>query len=333
MGMNSSKPFKKIVAVVVTFNGAGWISKCLGSLVNSRYPVEIIVVDNFSSDSTAVIVENNFPGARLVKETINRGFGQANNIGISLALRQGADYVFLINQDAWVHPDAIGVLLRAHQSNPQYSILSPMHFLASGRKLDPGFRSYLLRAYTETEVLGFENETEEKVAGVPFVNAAAWLVHKSCLKDTGGFGYLFYHYGEDRDYVQRCLFYGHKAAIVTHATIFHDRESRFDTAKDLAETRNLRYYYTGALARCTNINQSLFKAVLNGLGWSLKETVYHFFSGKGLAFPLFFFKITARIVFSMPKIVGYREITGSHKTFLFLDFDDRPTSRAAAEDP
>ena len=237
-----------------------------------------------------------------------------------MALKQGADYVFLINQDAWVKPDTIDILVRAHQNNPQYSILSPMHFLASGRKLDPGFRSYLLRAYNETEVSGFENETEEKVAPVPFVNAAAWLVHKSCLKDTGGFGHLFYHYGEDRDYLQRCNYYGHKLAIVTGAKIFHDRESRFDTEKGLADIRNFRYYYTGVLARCTNINQSLLRAILNGLGWSLKESFYLFFSGKGMAFPLYFFRTTARIVFSIRKIVEYREITGSHKTFLFIDY-------------
>ena len=323
--MNLSKPSSKVVAVVVTFNGVAWVNTCLGSLVKSRYPVEIIVVDNSSSDNTTEIIEGNFTEVQLIKETVNHGFGQANNIGISLALNQGADYVFLINQDAWVKPDTIEILLRAHQNKPQYSILSPIHILASGRKLDPGFRSYLLRTYSETEVVGFENETEEKVAGVPFVNAAAWLVHKTCLKDTGGFGYLFYHYGEDRDYVQRCRFYGHGVAIVTRATIVHDRESRFDAANGLADTRNFRYYYTGVLARCTDINKSLFEAVLNGLGWSLKETVYHFFSGKGLVFPLLFFRIAGKIVFSMRGIVRYRAITRSHKPFLFLDFDNGQT--------
>ncbi len=317
--MNSSTPFKCVVAIVVTYNGSNWITKCIGSLAGSNYPVEIIVVDNCSSDNTIPLVEHNFSDVLIVRQEANLGFGKANNVGISLALQRGADYVFLLNQDAWIQTDTIDILIRAHQHNPQYGVLSPVHYSASGDKLDHGFRSYLLRHLTADDVRYIENRSLKAVLEVPFANAAAWLVHKRCLRDVGGFGYLFYHYGEDRDFLQRCFFFGHRLAVATSSAIRHDREGRPLSSRSYR--RNVNYYYTGILARCTDINKSLARAAMNGLGWSLKETFYYFFSGN-LLLPIIFLRTAASIIFSMGRIMAYRRITSSGSPFLFLDPGD-----------
>ena len=103
--------------VIVTFNGMQWIEKCLNS-VHSVY--KIVVVDNYSSDDTVAYIKNKCPRAKLLLQSKNLGFGAANNIGISYALNQGADYVFLLNQDVYIESNTIDKLIEVHH-NQRYT--------------------------------------------------------------------------------------------------------------------------------------------------------------------------------------------------------------------
>ena len=78
-----------------------------------------------------------------IQQTNNLGFGKANNIGIKKALDLGVDYVFLLNQDAYLVGDTIKDLIMIHQSNLDYGILSPIHLNGKGNKLDRNFSYYL----------------------------------------------------------------------------------------------------------------------------------------------------------------------------------------------
>lgn len=92
----------KVVVVIVTYNGTEWIEECLHSLRNSTLECTIIVVDNNSSDHTLDIIRDQFPAIKTIPQDTNLGFGRANNIGISYALKQRTEYVFLLNQDTKV---------------------------------------------------------------------------------------------------------------------------------------------------------------------------------------------------------------------------------------
>jgi len=91
----------KVSVIIVSYNFEQWIDRCLGSLRRSTSPISVIVVDNGSKDKTTQIIEKNYPEVHLIKTGANLGFGKANNIGIRYAMEQGADYFFLLNQDAW----------------------------------------------------------------------------------------------------------------------------------------------------------------------------------------------------------------------------------------
>ena len=104
-------PKMKVYSIVVTYNGEQCITKCLQSLRESTQPSEVILIDNASSDQTVAFVRMHFPEVRVITQSCNLGFGAANNIGIRIALNEGADYLFLLNQDAWVTPDCIEKLI------------------------------------------------------------------------------------------------------------------------------------------------------------------------------------------------------------------------------
>ncbi len=212
-------------AVVVTYNGAAFIERCLQSLLESRYPVTILVVDNASTDTTREIVAA-FPAVETIVLQTNIGFGRANNIGIGRALQQGADYVFLLNQDARVTPETIGTLVGCARSAAEYGILSPMHLNGDGSQIDYLFSRHLARSanpsYTRLLSDLYKGCLAE-VYPVSFVNAAAWLLTRECLMQVGGFDPLFFMYGEDADYCRRAAFHGFKIGLVPSVVIFHER--------------------------------------------------------------------------------------------------------------
>ncbi|MXO06016.1 glycosyltransferase family 2 protein [Flavobacterium sp. HBTb2-11-1] len=217
---------KRVGVVIVTFNGMKWIEKCLASLMDSTIPLSIIVVDNNSTDDTVSFIKNNFNNVLLFEQTKNLGFGKANNLGISYALRQNVDFVFLLNQDAWIERDTILNLIVAYQKEPQYGIVSPMHLNGRGDALDYKFSLYInpsrcKNIYSDIYLKSIKTTIYE----ADFVNAAAWLISRECIEKVGGFNPSFFHYGEDDNYIQRIKFHSFKLGVLPTSTIFHDRDT------------------------------------------------------------------------------------------------------------
>ena len=225
------------------------MDKNISSLLQSHYPVEIIVADNCSKDNTITIVEK-YPEVNLLKLTSNFGFGKANNIGIKQALEQGADYVFLLNQDAWVFEDTIGSIVTKMEADKAIGLMSPMHYDGAEENLDEGFRTYYNRQ---------NNRIGDKVVTVPFVNAAAWMLSRECIKKVGFFEPLFGHYGEDRNYCNRVAYHKFLIGIDEESRIIHDRVIKRNFNKDVIQCR---YKILTALL---NINHSLFQSYIQGL--------------------------------------------------------------------
>ncbi|WP_298533188.1 glycosyltransferase family 2 protein [uncultured Algibacter sp.] len=209
--------------VIVTYNGIQWLEKCLKSC--SDYPV--IVIDNASTDGTCSFIETNFPEVILFRQKENKGFGQANNIGIHYALEQGAEHVFLLNQDAYLVDNVLDELVTFQKKHKKYGIISPIHVTNDRNKMDENFAKYMLREVTgqfySDFVLG--NPIQE-IYDVPFINAASWLISKKCLETIGGFDPLFFHYGEDNNYCQRVLYHNFKIGVLPKTYVIHDRTER-----------------------------------------------------------------------------------------------------------
>lgn len=220
-----------VYSIIVTYNGIKWIEKCLGSLKNSTINITVIVIDNGSTDGTVEFIESQYPDINLIKSPENLGFGQANNRGIKIAYENNADYFFLINQDAWVQCDTVEKLILSHKKNPEYGIISPIHLEGRGVALDLNFATYISK-YKPVQLLSdlILQRDSKKLYETLFVNAAAWLLTKTCVNSVGGFSPMFFHYGEDDNYVNRARFHGHKIGFDTSAFIYHDRP-QYNTTK------------------------------------------------------------------------------------------------------
>ena len=286
----------RILVITVTYNAMKWVDRCFGSLRNSRHPVDVFVVDNGSSDGTAEYIRNHFPEVMLHCAGENYGFGKANNIGLEYALANGYDYVYLLNQDAWVFPDTFDRLLEAHDAHPEYGILSPVQMTASMERPDPRFKVKCL----DKELSAYESG---RIYDVDFVMAAHWLVSRRCLLSTGGFSPAFRHYGEDDNFIHRALWKGYKIGFLAGTYAVHDREMR-----TVAKSAAMRLKCVASVVKLSNPSSCLpFRLVMQPL--ELLAIAVRYMSSDVL-------KFIPSFVASCPKIVKLRRESLEEGAFL-----------------
>jgi len=234
--------------VVVTFNGAKWIQACLASIQAQDCPGDVIVVDNSSTDGTPDLVGEEFPEVRLIQTGENLGFGKANNIGILEALKSGADYVFLLNQDAYLHQGSLTSMLRALDEETSAGIVSPLQLAGDRHNLDFSFHMDMRPSLTP-DLVGelILGSTSRELYESEFASAAAWLVKSSVFLKVGLFDPCFQHYGEDDEFVFRVKSAGLRVFVHPNLAIVHDR----------AQDRSGNAYFRGSKHRVRRLHLKL----------------------------------------------------------------------------
>jgi GT2 family glycosyltransferase len=216
----------KVFFIIVTYNGSPWIEKCLHHLFESSLAGEVVIIDNASTDRTLHLLEPFLKSVHLIRNPENTGFGQANNLGIDYAMKNGAEFIFLLNQDAYVSADTVRLLVEGLRKYPGFGILSPLQLEVSGKAIEPIFKKFLLRNYSEEEAAHMLDGKNEIPSGQPhamrFVNAAAWMISRECIARTGLFHPVFFHYGEDNHYASRVQYHGMKIGVLPAARVIHD---------------------------------------------------------------------------------------------------------------
>jgi GT2 family glycosyltransferase len=239
----------KVLVLIVTHNGSQWIQKCINSVLQSDTDVDVYVVDNCSSDNTLQLLQA-FDSKRVTvhQSDENLGFGKANNLGMEYFLRHEYENLFLLNQDAYVKQETIKTLKSRLDEQPSIGLLSPVHLNGQGDALDEAFEKYCKNGIAAGFLSDlFFHANRDKLYDIDFVNAAGWMLSRECLKQVGGFAPLFYHYGEDKNYVHRVKYHGFRVAVHMDSFIMHDREMRVDnsfkTDRNLIKERFLKNHY------------------------------------------------------------------------------------------
>ena len=194
--------------------------------------VEIVVVDNASRDGSAEMVRREFPAARLLANSENRGFGAANNQG--LAESRGAAVLFL-NPDTVVHPGAFSELLACLREHPEVGAVGPRlvnpdgstqssrrHFpwLAAAFVESTPLQRHLgrlpaLRHYYAADAPDSCSQTVDWLVG------ACLLVRRAALDRVGGFDERFFMYSEEMDLCFRLRQAGYSVRYLASAQVTH----------------------------------------------------------------------------------------------------------------
>ena len=253
-----------ILIVIVTWNARKWVRKCLRSVEKSSLQADVVVIDNGSTDGTPALIRSDFPHVRIIETGENLGFGAANNIGLRLALDEGYQFAYLLNQDAWLEKDTLEKLVAAHK--PEWGVLSPMQMDAHKRR-DKRFDKKCGK-FIDAALGGWHNDT--LVVEVPFVMAAHWLVSRRAIETVGGFSPAFKQYGEDDNWVDRLHFHGLRCGVVPAATAVHDRSDR-----RLSREKKMQLKCIATVVKVSNPNKGWrtmrIREVLELVGMGLKN--------------------------------------------------------------
>lgn len=223
-----SEPKPSVVTVVVTFNGLADTLRCIGSLLATTYPrQQIVVVDNGSSGEADAIEARFGRQVLTIASGRNLGFGGGANRGIEHALEEGADYVWVLNNDVVVEPETLGQLIDAMEQDTRIGIASPVITAPRGPEAPQGIwyaggRLDLRRGETRhlTELI----EPPEARGGpldTEFVTGCAALLRGQAIESVGPFWERLFLYWEDTDLNLRLRRAGWRTCVVPQARLHH----------------------------------------------------------------------------------------------------------------
>ncbi len=219
----------KVFAIIVTYNGLKWYDRCLGSLRKQTVKVMPIIVDNGSTDGTIDYIKEHFPEAHIIEAKENLGFAKANNVGLKYALEQKADYVLLLNHDAWfTSEDGLECMIRQAEKHSEYWIVAPLQVYATSGRIERETERHLQCSCTpEFDFMSDAlHGTLQDIYPSEYSCAYCWLMPRKTIETIGGFDPLFYHYGEDDNYQQRVRYHGGKVGVCPKVEVAHDIENR-----------------------------------------------------------------------------------------------------------
>lgn len=214
-----NKKHPKVFVIVLNYNGKRTISRCLTSIYHSDYPnFETIVVDNASRDGSIETIRQNFQTAHIIINQANLGFAAGNNVAIRFALEKFADYVLLLNNDAYLEPKTISALVLQAQKDKKVGMINPLILNSEGELWFEGGKIDWLKMRTFHSKLESEKSSN-------YLCGCALLISKEVFHKIGLFDEKFFLYYEDADLSLRAKKAGFSLMIDRSIKIIHDEQS------------------------------------------------------------------------------------------------------------
>ncbi len=207
--------------VIPNWNGAHHLPTCLNALRRQTYPaIEVIVVDNASSDGSQALVESSYPEVRLIALPENRGFTGACNVGILAA--DGA-FIALLNNDTEVDPGWIAALVDAFERHPEAGMVASKMLLFNERdRFHTAGDQYRVDGRLQNRGV-WEKDTgqydQEEYVFSACGGSAAY--RRAMLDDIGLLDDDFFFSAEDMDLGWRAQLAGYRCIYTPRAIVYH----------------------------------------------------------------------------------------------------------------
>jgi GT2 family glycosyltransferase len=222
-----------LAVIVVSTNDAGWLRPCLSTVYEHAggLEIDVIVADNESTDGTAELIRDEFPGARVVR-CRNRGFGHANNCGV---MASSARYVLFLNPDTEILEGTFADLVAMLDARTDIGMLSVKQVVPDG-SVYPTIRRFpnALRALGECvhsesfpRALGWlgprvlDPDAYEREVDCDWLTGAFLLMRSEVLMGVGMFDERFFMSSEEVDLAYRVKQAGWRTVHVPQMTILH----------------------------------------------------------------------------------------------------------------
>lgn len=250
--------------IVLNYNGQFWLKKLLPTLQSnylkkSKYNVELIVVDNDSTDDSVKVMQKEFKWATLVESGRNGGFAFGNNVAIK---GNQARYVMLLNSDTEFLTDEqsdLDQLITYMDEHADVAMVSPRLELSDGQ-LDPAshrgeptpwasfsYFSGLAKIFPKSKLFAQYHQTYKDLSKTHEIDAcsgAAMVVRNSAIKKVGMLDDAFFMYAEDLDWCKRFRDAGYKIVFYPHIKVIHHKyKSGIKSSNKKTASITQQYFY------------------------------------------------------------------------------------------
>lgn len=199
-----------ISVILVSYNTARMSVEALDALFTSQgdFELEVFVVDNASKDNSVDLIKNAYPQINLIENSVNVGFGRANNQVLPLV---SGDYVLLLNTDAFVQSDTLAKTLEYIKSRPDCGVLG-VRLIGRNGDLQPSCRYFP----APFNLFAYEFGLDRWLPNIQMVDDAEWdpalttecdwvpgcyyLIRKQVIDHLGLFDPRYFLYSEEVDH-------------------------------------------------------------------------------------------------------------------------------------
>lgn len=239
----------KVVSVIVNYKNPFDTIECVDSLLRNNYEnLDIIIVDNASGDGSFETLRDHYSGTskvRVIFSKENRGYAGGNNIGIKLALKEGAEYILILNNDTIVPMELVETLVKVSVSLEDKAVIgTKIYYFDQKDKLwfAGGYFSRLRASGYHTGIGQIDNGQFNRQREVTFLTGCLLFVPKRIFEVVGLFDEKFFLYGEDLDFSLRVLAKGFKLVYTPKTAVWHKVSASHKT--DSQRVSSLMLYYT-----------------------------------------------------------------------------------------
>ena len=209
-----------VSVIVLNYNAGELLLNCIESIKKSAYKnLEIIVVDNISTDKSQKICKEKYPDIKLIQNDENFGYCEGNNIGIRKAR---GDFIMILNPDTIVEPNCIRELIFAHEKLGE-GLYQP-------KILSLNEKQVLQSTGNMIHVFGFgfakdkgrkDEEVGEEIKKIGYASGTCLFTSKSVLEKVGLLDSFLFLYHDDLDLGWRASQIGINSYYVPKSKIYH----------------------------------------------------------------------------------------------------------------
>lgn len=213
---------KPLVSVIIlNWNQKGYTLRCLDSLLKTKYkPLEIILVDNGSTDGTVEEVRKKFPKVKILANKRNLGYAKGNNQGFK---QSRGEYILLLNNDTEITPNLVERLVEAMELDKQIGVAQAKIYWMSDRSKNDLVGTFL----TPTGFVyyfGYGKPDEPKYMRkrtIFFAKGAAMMIRREVIHKIGLFDEDYITYFEEYDFCWRVWLAGWTVFYIPEAVVYH----------------------------------------------------------------------------------------------------------------
>lgn len=232
--------------IIVNHNGKHHLKECLESLMAMNYPIsrlELLLVDNGSSDGSVKFVQQNYPNIKIITNAANLGFAKANNLGAKEAI---GDYIALLNNDMRVDSEWLLTLVESVRRSDTIVCAGSKILNWDGTKIDfvgggVNFYGYGFQTAHQSDRIN-DFDTEQPLL---FACGGAMIIKRDVYLEVGGFDDDYFAFFEDVDLGWRLWILGYEVVFSPKSLVFHRHHG---TAASLSDEKKVVLFERNALS-------------------------------------------------------------------------------------